>query len=117
MSLVVYILNGRKHLGKFDSKCNNGVFLGYSMNSNAYRVYKMGTQTIMESINVVVDDANDLSDFLKEENISSLIEESSDEVGLSQPAKTPRKIDFGHSDFFAIGDTITTETDQTESSK
>ena len=63
-------------MGKFDSKSDDGVFLGYSMNSKAYHVYNMRTQTIMESVNVVVDDANDLSDFSKEENISSLIEES-----------------------------------------
>ena len=78
-----------------------------------YCVYNMRTQTIMESMNVVVDDANDLSYFSKEENISSLIEESGNEVGLSQPAETPRKVDFGPSDSVPIA----TEIDQTESSK
>ena len=62
---MCYILNDRDHLGKFDSKSDDGVFFGYSMNSKAYRVYNMRTQTIMEFVNVVVDDANDLSDFSK----------------------------------------------------
>ena len=38
---ICYILNDREHLGKFDSKNNTGVFLGYSNNSKAYRVYNM----------------------------------------------------------------------------
>ena len=60
---VCYILNDKEHLSKFDSKSNDGVFLGYFMSIKAYCVYNMRTQTIMESINVVVDDANDFSDF------------------------------------------------------
>ena len=56
-----YILNDREHLSKFDSKSDQGVFLGYSNNSIAYRVYNMRTQTIMESANVVVDDHSDFS--------------------------------------------------------
>ena len=45
----------------------------------------------MESSNVFVDDTNDLSEFSKEENISSLMESTSDEVGLVQLAETPSK--------------------------
>ena len=60
---VCYILNDRERLGKFDSKSDDGIFLGYSMNSKAYSVYNMRTQTMMEFVNVVVDDANDF--FLK----------------------------------------------------
>ena len=44
---ISYILNDREHLGKFDAKSDDGVFLGYSMNSKVYRVYNMRTQTIM----------------------------------------------------------------------
>ena len=89
---MCYILNDREHLGKFDSKSDNGVFLGYSINSKAYCVYNMRTQTIMESMNVIVDGANDFFEYSKERNISNLIEESGDEVGLIQSAKTSRKI-------------------------
>ncbi|XP_062103129.1 uncharacterized protein LOC133814150 [Humulus lupulus] len=34
-----YILNDRDYLGKFDSKSDKGMFLGYSPNSRAYRVF------------------------------------------------------------------------------
>jgi len=51
-----YILRDRENLGKFDSKSDEGIFLGYSTNSCAYRVFNKRTETVMESINVVIDD-------------------------------------------------------------
>ena len=60
-----YILNDREHLGKFYSKSNTGIFLGYSNNSKTYHVFNMRTQTIMESTNVVIDGSCDFSEFSK----------------------------------------------------
>ncbi|XP_061998818.1 uncharacterized protein LOC133716093 [Rosa rugosa] len=51
-----YILRDREHLGKFDARSDDGVFLGYSLNSRAYRVYNKRTRVVMESINVSIDD-------------------------------------------------------------
>jgi hypothetical protein len=51
-----YILRDRENLGKFDTKSDEGIFLGYSTNSRAYRVFNKRTKTMMESINVIVDD-------------------------------------------------------------
>ena len=52
-----YILNDRENLGNFDAKSDEGIFHGYSTSSRAYRVYKKRTKTVMESINVKIDDA------------------------------------------------------------
>ena len=52
-----YILRDREQLGKFDTQSDKGVFLGYSLNSRVYHVYNLCTLIIMESINVVIDDA------------------------------------------------------------
>ena len=52
-----YILNDRENLGKFDTKSDEGIFLGYSTTSRAYRVFNKRTKTVMESINVEIDDA------------------------------------------------------------
>ena len=52
-----YILNDRENLGKFDTKSDEGIFLGYSTTSRAYRVFIKRTKTVMESINVKIDDA------------------------------------------------------------
>ena len=51
-----YILNDRENLGKFDAKSDEGIFLGYSTTSRAYRVFNKRTKIVMESINVKIDD-------------------------------------------------------------
>jgi hypothetical protein len=51
-----YILRDRENLGKFDPKRDESIFLGYSSTSLAYRVFNKRTETVMESINVVIDD-------------------------------------------------------------
>jgi hypothetical protein len=51
-----YILNIRDNLGKFDSKSDKGIFLGYSLTSKAYRIYNVRTQTLEESMHVKFDE-------------------------------------------------------------
>ena len=52
-----YILNDRENVGKFDAKSDEGIFLGYSTTSQAYRIFNKRTKIVMESINVKIDDA------------------------------------------------------------
>jgi len=40
------------NLGKFDSKCDFGILLGYSESYKAYRVYNTITLTVDEAIRV-----------------------------------------------------------------
>jgi hypothetical protein len=47
-----YILRDRENLEKFDPKSDEGIFLGYSTNIRAYRVFNKRVETVMESINV-----------------------------------------------------------------
>ena len=51
-----YILNEWENLGKFDAKNDEGIFSGYLTTGRAYRVFNKRTKTVMESINVVIDD-------------------------------------------------------------
>ncbi|KAI3678626.1 hypothetical protein L6452_37925 [Arctium lappa] len=53
---VCFILNDREHLGKFDPKADEGIFMGYSLISKAYRVYNLRRKCIDESIHVKFDD-------------------------------------------------------------
>ena len=46
---VCYILADRDYRQKFDPKSDEGIFLGYSRNSRAYRVFNKRTKTTMES--------------------------------------------------------------------
>lgn len=63
-----YILKDREHLSKFDSKSDEGIFLDYSMTSKAYRVFNFRNSFVMESVNVVVDDARISENFFDDED-------------------------------------------------
>uniref|UniRef100_A0A2N9HLR4 CCHC-type domain-containing protein n=1 Tax=Fagus sylvatica TaxID=28930 RepID=A0A2N9HLR4_FAGSY len=49
---------GIDNLGKFDAKSDEGIFLGYSLNSKAYRVFNKRTMVVDESMHVVFDETN-----------------------------------------------------------
>jgi len=52
-----FILNNEKNnLGKFDPKEDEGIFLGYSLHSHAYRVYNSKTMVVEESMHVAFDE-------------------------------------------------------------
>ena len=48
-------------MGKFDSRSDEGIFLGYSSASKAYRVYNKRTMKVMEMVNVVIDESSESS--------------------------------------------------------
>ena len=48
-------------MGKFDSWSDEGIFLGYSFTSKAYRVYNKRIMKVMETVNVVIDESSDSS--------------------------------------------------------
>ena len=47
--------NGKENLEKFDAKSDEAIFLGYSINSKAYRVFNKRTLTMEESAHVTFD--------------------------------------------------------------
>ena len=51
-----FILKDDEQLGKFESKAHEGIFLGYSLESKAYRVYVIDHKKVIESMNVTFDD-------------------------------------------------------------
>jgi len=54
-----FILNNDKdNLGKFNSKVDEGIFLGYSLHGHAYRVYNRRTVLVEESIHIAFDETN-----------------------------------------------------------
>ena len=54
-----FILKDRENVGKFDSRSDKGIFLGYSSTSKVYRVYNKRTMKVMETVNVVIDESSD----------------------------------------------------------
>ena len=50
--------NGKDNLGKFNSKADKGIFLGYSLHGYAYRVYNRRTMLVEESMRIAFDETN-----------------------------------------------------------
>ncbi|GKE53600.1 ribonuclease H-like domain-containing protein [Tanacetum coccineum] len=48
----VIVLHTMDHLGKFDGKTNEGFFVGYSINSKAFRVFNSRTRIVEENLHV-----------------------------------------------------------------
>ncbi|GJV24806.1 putative ribonuclease H-like domain-containing protein [Tanacetum coccineum] len=48
----VTILNTIDHLGKFDGKADEGFFVGYSLNSKAFRVFNSRTMIVEENLHI-----------------------------------------------------------------
>ena len=54
-----FILKDRENMGKFGSRSDKGIFLGYSSISKAYRVYNKRTMKVIETVNVVIDESSE----------------------------------------------------------
>src|ERR1044072_197766 len=69
-----YILDDREQRRKMDPKSEEGIFLGYSTNSRAYRVFNSRTRVVMESVNVVVDDVPERKESILEDEDDQLVQ-------------------------------------------
>ncbi|GJS96907.1 putative ribonuclease H-like domain-containing protein [Tanacetum coccineum] len=54
----VTILNTIDHLGKFDGKADEGFFVGYSINSKAFRIFNNRTMIVEENLHVQTNQSN-----------------------------------------------------------
>ncbi|KAK8957907.1 hypothetical protein KSP39_PZI000068 [Platanthera zijinensis] len=75
--------NDKKYLAKFEAKADEGVFLGYSMTSKAYRVFNKCSNKIEESMHVTFDETN-MSYKEKETSTISNLQEHSISENLKQ---------------------------------
>jgi hypothetical protein len=91
-----FILNTKDNLDKFDAKSDEGIFIGYSSSSKAYRVYNKRSLVIEESLHVLFNETlSSIQDNVKNVDDSSdsdepqVILESQPEV--IQNNETPRE--------------------------
>nr|KYP38726.1 Retrovirus-related Pol polyprotein from transposon TNT 1-94 [Cajanus cajan] len=85
-----YVLNnGKEQLGKFDAKADEAIFLGYSTNSKAYRIYNKRTLVVEESVHVVFDESNKQETRQTEiEDLNELLDQSLLE---NEPNEVPKE--------------------------
>ena len=67
-------------MGMFNSRRDEGIFLGYSFTSRAYWVYNKRTKEVIETINVVIDEVSDSSSKKSNEEIPKSILSSKPKV-------------------------------------
>ena len=53
-----FILKDRENVGKFGTRSDGGIFLGYSSFSKVYRVFNKRTSKVIETVNVVIDETS-----------------------------------------------------------
>ena len=105
-----YVLKDHENLGKFESKSEEGIFLGYSSKIRAYRVYILSSKCMVESINVIVDDLGSRSrecdedkidvskeielikEKIEDENLRKKIEKSKERNEIGRELSHQRKI-------------------------
>ena len=70
-------MNNKDNLGKFDSKSEKAIFLGYSTTSKAYRVFNLRTRILEESMHIKFDEFEEL------EILERIIEEDEEESQIN----------------------------------
>nr|GFB53625.1 retrovirus-related Pol polyprotein from transposon TNT 1-94 [Tanacetum cinerariifolium] len=63
----ITILNTIDHLGKFNGKADEGFFVGYSLNSKAFRVFNSKTRIMEENLHIS-DDEKKVNEDLKKDS-------------------------------------------------
>ena len=51
-----YITNYDEHLGKYDDKADEGIFLGYVANNKGYTCYNMRLHKLVDCIDIKIDE-------------------------------------------------------------
>ena len=74
--------NGKESLGKFDTKFDEDIFLGYSSISNAYRVFNKRFEKFEESIHVIFDKINRFVPSINDDAVSPSIEDKMKELHI-----------------------------------
>ena len=82
--------NDKDNLGKFDAKSDEGIFLGYSSQSKAYKVLNKRTNRVEESVHVVFN-----------EN-SSEVEGNSEVNRMREPAPSHQNHKYGKKNPYSL---------------
>ena len=69
-----YILNDKENLGKFDSKSDKGIFLGYATNSKGYIIFNLKNQTMEIQFDDLVTNKENDEEILKNQKTISNID-------------------------------------------
>nr|GEX73114.1 hypothetical protein [Tanacetum cinerariifolium] len=95
-----YLLNDYDDVGKLKAKGDTGVFVGYSKESAAFRIYNKRTRKIHESVNVNFDEISEMTSkqFSLKPGVSNLNETGkSSNPAVLQVSETSKKVNVENS--------------------
>ena len=74
-----FVLNMKDNFHNFDTKANEGIFVGYSSKSKAYHIYNKRTKVVEETIHVTFDETNPFKPRKEEsfDNVGNTLEKTS----------------------------------------
>ena len=75
--------NGKETLEKFDAKFDEGIFLGYSSISKAYRVFNKRLEKVEESIHVIFYETNHFVPSVDDDDVSPGIEDKIKDLSIN----------------------------------
>ena len=81
--------NGKNALGKFDPRSDEAIFLGYSSQSKAYKVFNKRTLCVEESVHVLFDESNSLVEHDTQEDDFELGLAKKDWLPMQEAGKYP----------------------------
>jgi hypothetical protein len=96
-----YIKREDGRMGKFDSRVDKGILVGYSSTRKAYKCYNLRLNKVVENINVTIDETGKLESkeeenksmeqLFKEEDEKEVEEEDEDEENLTEAEEKVNK--------------------------
>ena len=75
-----YIKNNDEHLGKYDDRANEGIFLGYDSNNIGYTCYNKRLHKLVDCIDIKIDEGIPVND----SQISSIESNAEDTVEVEE---------------------------------
>jgi transposase InsO family protein len=97
-----YIKREDGRMGKFDSRVDKGILVGYSSTRKAYKCYNLRLNKVVESINVTIDETGrpkskeeenkSMEQLFKEEDEKEVEEEDEDEENLTEEEEQVQQV-------------------------
>ncbi|GAB2283976.1 hypothetical protein Dimus_039636 [Dionaea muscipula] len=107
-----FVLNNEKdNVGKFDTRSDEAIFLGYSSHSKAYKILNKRTKCVEENIHILFDEANKISNLQEEDFILELtrrVDPSGDRTENAEIEQNEENEDHEHQETEGDGEDVQT---------
>ena len=93
-----YIKRDAGKIGKFDSRVDEGIFVGYSSRRKAYKCYNLRLDKVVETINVKIDESilsPNRQEDSNEQDVGEIIQEEEEEENQEEEKQDDEELEEG----------------------